>query len=110
MESFGKKAKNAIRAAVLGGAVISGAAGADTGLLKGQAEAQTVTQQTSGSNSPNIFSGGNVTIQGLGENGHPNISTNTEGSIQQRSEHESSPNIITNGDVVIIDGKVFKKQ
>lgn len=109
LDSFGKRAKNAIRAAVLGGATIAGAAAAESALKANDAEAQTITQQSRGNNSPNIISGGNVIFNGSGEIGKPNISTRTEGNIHQRSERDNSPNIITN-DNVTINGKVYFKK
>ena len=109
MESFGK-AKEILRAAVLGGSVVVGAVASEGAMGINRAEAQTVHQESSGNNSPNIIGRGNVIIHGTGETGKPNISTRTEGPIHQRSEHDSSPNIITGGDVVVIDGKVYPKK
>lgn len=104
MEKFGKRAKDVLRAAVLGGAIISGAA-ADAGSNK--AEAQT-TQFSSGAGSPNIIGSGNVVNRGgnyeirtPGGNvvrmdgvGKPNIAINPDGSIRQESRGSNSPNII----------------
>ncbi|HUO49975.1 MAG TPA: hypothetical protein VMU25_00125 [Candidatus Paceibacterota bacterium] len=109
MESFGKKAKNAIRAAVLGSSVVAGAAATESALDLNKAEAQTITQQSHGNNSPNVVSGGDVFIQGSGTEGHPNVHLNNAGSIQQKSQFDNSPNVISNGDIVIIDGKVYRR-
>ena len=107
MESFGKKAKNAIRAAVLGSSVVAGAAATEGALDINKAEAQTYTQQSNGNNSPNIIGSGNVVNRGGSEivtpggnivrmpgMGKPNIVTNPDGSIRQESRGDNSPNII----------------
>lgn len=109
IEDFAKKT---IRAAVVGGTLLSGAAAADATVHK--ADAQTINQQSSGNNSsgnnsPNIISGGRVTINGIGSGGNPNVSSRSEGPINQESRRDNSPNVVTD-DVTIIDGKVYFKK
>ena len=106
MEGFRKKAKDVIKAAIVGGSLISGAA----------AEAQTYKQQSYGDNSPNIIGSGNAVNRGgntefrtpggnivrMDGTGKPNISSDRGGSIRQESRGNNSPNII--------DKKFFKDE
>ena len=71
MKDLGERAKNAIRAAVLGGSVVAGAAASESATEINKAKAQTIRQESRGSNSPNIIGSGNVIIRGTGEAGKP---------------------------------------
>jgi hypothetical protein len=105
MESL-KKAKNVIRAAVLGSSVLAGAAATEKALEINNAEAQT-TQINRGNNGVNIVGNGNVVDMGKnttivtpngnvvrGDNLKPHIYVSPDGSIRQESYGENNINII----------------